>query len=404
MRINMNLLFYLKKRSTYQSGPVAIYLRFNLNGQRAETSTGKTCEPSRWNAQSGRANGTKEEIRSLNAFLDSLQAKAQELFQNMQLREEVLTAENVKNHFTGKGEKSFSLVRVFEDHNRKMESLVGQEFEKSTLQRYKTCLMHVQDFLQLQYNLSDIPVSKISFKFLNDFEYYLLSIRKCGNNSAIKYVKNLGKIVRICLGNGWLSIDPYTNYKPKTKKTHRIVLTKEELSRLAEKEFSVERLNQVKDMFVFSCYTGLSYADTRKLKRSEVMKGVDGNLWIYTNRQKTDTLSRIPVLPCALAVMNKYADHPQCSNKGLLLPIMSNQKMNAYLKEIADLCGIDKPLTFHIARHTFATTVTLNNGVPIESVAKMMGHTSIKTTQIYAKVMDHKISEDMEVLKQKLFI
>ena len=182
------------------------------------------------------------------------------------------------------------------------------------------------------------------------------------------------------------------------------MLTKEELIRLAEKEFSVERLNQVKDMFVFSCYTGLSYADTRKLKRSEVMKGVDGNLWIYTNRQKTDTLSRIPVLPCALAVINKYADNPQCVNKGLLLPIMSNQKMNAYLKEIADLCSIHKPLTFHIARHTFATTVTLNNGVPIESVAKMMGHTSIKTTQIYAKVMDHKISEDMEALKQKLLI
>jgi site-specific recombinase XerD len=402
MRTNMNLLFYLKKRSGYKNGPVAIYLRFGINGQRAETSTGKTCEPSRWNTQAGRASGTKEEIRTLNAYLDSLQTQAQELFRNMQIREEVLTAENVKNRFIGKEEKARTLVAVFEDHNEKMESLVGQEFEKSTLQRYKTCLMHVQDFLKLQLNLTDIPVDKITFKVLNDFEYYLRSIRKCGNNSAIKYVKNLGKIVRICLGNGWLTVDPYTNYKPKNKKTHRIVLTKEELSRLAGKVFTVERLNLVKDIFVFSCYTGLAYVDVRKLMRSEVIKGIDNNMWIYTNRQKTDTLSRIPVLPVASAIIEKYADHPQCQNKGLLLPVMSNQKMNAYLKEIADLCGILKPLTFHIARHTFATTVTLNNGVPIESVAKMMGHNSIKTTQIYAKVMDHKISEDMENLKQKL--
>ncbi len=397
------MLFYLKKRSSYKSGPVAIYLRFNINGQRAETSTGKTCEPSRWNAQAGRASGTKEDIRTLNAYLDSLQTQAQELFRNMQIREEVLTAENVKNRFTGKEEKARTLVAVFEDHNQKMESLVGQEFEKSTLQRYNTCLTHVQDFLKLQYNLSDIPVDKITFKVLNDFEYYLRSIRKCGNNSAIKYVKNLGKIVRICIGNGWLTVDPYTNYKPKTKKTQRTVLTEEELIRLAEKQFSVERLSQVRDIFIFSCYTGLAYIDARKLKRSEVIKGIDGNLWIYTNRQKTDTLSRIPVLPAASAIIEKYADHPQSVNKGLLLPVMSNQKMNAYLKEIADLCRIHKPLTFHIARHTFATTVTLNNGVPIESVSKMMGHTSIKTTQIYAKVMDHKISEDMENLKQKLF-
>lgn len=291
MRTNMNLLFYLKKRSGYTNGPVAIYLRFGINGQRAETSTGKTCEPSRWNTQAGRASGTKEEIRTLNAYLDSLQTQAQELFRNMQIREEVLTAENVKNRFTDKEEKARTLVAVFEGHNQKMESLVGQEFEKSTLQRYKTCLMHVQDFLKLQLNLTDIPVDKITFKVLNDFEYYLRSIRKCGNNSAIKYVKNLGKIVRICIRNGWLNVDPYTNYKPKNKKTHRIVLTKEELSRLVGKEFTVERLNLVKDIFVFSCYTGLAYFDVRKLKRSEVIKGIDSNMWIYTNRQKTDTLS-----------------------------------------------------------------------------------------------------------------
>lgn len=402
MRTQVNLLFYLKKRATYKSGPVTIYLRFTVESQRTEVSTGKTCDPSRWNVQAGRANGTKEDARTLNAYLDTLQAKAQELHNLMTINEDEVTAETLKNRFIGKVEKARTLAAVFEDHNTKMECLLGQEFEKSTLQRYKTCLMHTKDFMKWQYNVSDIPVKKINFAFLNDFEYYLRSVRKCCNNSAIKYIKNLGKIVRICLGNGWLTVDPYLNYKPKQKAVHREVLTKEELERIYKKKFGVERLNIVRDIFVFCCYTGLAYVDVHKLKRSELVKGIDGNLWIYTHRQKTDTLSRIPVLPVALAIIRSYDKHPQCIAEDTLLPVMTNQKMNAYLKEIANIAKVQKLLTFHIARHTFATTITLNNGVPIESVAKMMGHTSIKTTQIYAKVMDHKISSDMQQLQSKL--
>jgi len=402
MRTQVNLLFYLKKRATYKSGPVTIYLRFTVEGQRAEVSTGKCCDPERWNGQAGRANGTKEDVRVLNMYLDTLQAKANELHYLMTVNDDEVTAETLKNRFIGKVEKPRSLITVFEDHNAKMKSLIGQEFEKSTLQRYETCLMHTKDFIQTQYNISDILVKKINFAFLNDFEYYLRSVRKCGNNSAIKYIKNLGKIVRICLGNGWLTVDPYLNYKPKQKCVHREVLTKEELHRIYKKNFGVERLNVVRDIFVFCCYTGLAYVDVHKLKRSELVKGVDGNLWIYTHRQKTDSLSRIPVLPIALKIIKSYNEHPRWIAEDTLLPVMTNQKMNAYLKEIANIAKVNKLLTFHIARHTFATTVTLNNGVPIESVAKMMGHISIKTTQIYAKVMDHKISSDMQLLQTKL--
>jgi site-specific recombinase XerD len=402
MRTQVNLLFYLKKRATYKSGPVAIYLRFTVEGHRTEVSTGKTCEPARWNGQAGRANGSKEDVRVLNMYLDTLQAKAHELHNIMTINDDEVTAETLKNRFIGKVEKARTIVTVFEDHNAKMRSLVGQEFEKSTLQRYETCLKHTKDFMQWQYNVSDMLVKKINFAFLNDFEYYLRSICGCGNNSAIKYIKNLGKIVRICLGNGWLTVDPYLNYKPKQKAVHREVLTKEELQRIYKKKFGVERLNTVRDIFVFCCYTGLAYVDVHKLKRSELVKGIDGNLWIYTHRKKTDTLSRIPVLPIALAIIKSYDKHPQCIAEDRLLPVLTNQKMNAYLKEIANIAKVKKFLTFHIARHTFATTVTLNNGVPIESVAKMMGHTSIKTTQIYAKVMDHKISSDMQQLQSKL--
>lgn len=404
MRNTLSLLFCLRKPKNYCSGEMPIYLRLTVDGKRTEFSVSRKCNPKKWDAATGRATGSKADARTLNAYLDGIQFKIQELQRRMAEVDETITAETLKCRFIGKEERARTLLSVFEDHNKKMRSLVGQEFEKSTLQRYETCLMHTKEFMQLQYHVSDIPVTKINFAFLNDFEYYLRSVRKCGNNSAIKYIKNLGKIVRICLGNGWLIVDPYLNYKPKQKTVHREVLTKEELDRLTKKKFSVERLSTVRDMFVFCCYTGLAYVDVHKLKRSELVKGIDGDLWIYTSRQKTDTLSRIPVLPTALSIIQAYEDHPQCVVKDTLLPIMSNQKMNAYLKEIADLCDIGKLLTFHIARHTFATTVTLNNGVPIESVAKMMGHTSIKTTQIYAKVLDHKISSDMQQLREKLAV
>ncbi|HTN20262.1 MAG TPA: site-specific integrase [Pelobium sp.] len=248
----------------------------------------------------------------MNAHLDGLQSQILEMHKWMVLNDERITAENLKNRFIGKAEKVRTLLSVFEEHNQKMRSLVGREFEKSTLQRYETALMHTRDFMEWKYSISDIPVSKINFEFLNEFEYYLRSVRNCANNSAIKYIKNLGKIVRICLGNGWLTVDPYINYKPKTTKVHRVVLTKDDLTNIAEKQFSIERLDQVRDIFLFSCYTGLAYVDVKKLKRSEIEKGIDGKLWIYTHRQKTDSLSRIPLLPVALSIIQKYEDHPQC--------------------------------------------------------------------------------------------
>ncbi|WP_113638530.1 site-specific integrase [Nubsella zeaxanthinifaciens] len=402
MITNVNLLFYLKKRNAKTKGPIKIYLRFTVEGQRAEISTNKSCTAEKWDTKEGRMLGSREEARTINSQLDRMQTKAEELYRLMALNEELLTAETLKNRFLGKVEKARTLIAVFTDHNDKMRSLLGQEYEKSTLGRYETCLSHVKDFMKSRYGISDIPVSKISYTFLEDFDYYLRSVRKNGNNCTIKYLKNLGKVIRICLGNGWLTVDPYINYKPKAKQVDRQVVNLEELDRLKAKEFTIERLAVVRDVFVFCCYTGLAYADVFKLKREELVEGADGNRWIFTHRKKTDTLSRIPVLPAAMEIIEKYHDDVRCQVANSLLPVMSNQKMNAYLKEIAILCQIEKPLTFHIARHTFATTVTLNNGVPIESVSKMLGHTSIKTTQIYAKVMDQKIGADMERLKMKL--
>ncbi len=349
----------------------------------------------------GRAIGTKAAAKSLNAYLDNLQAKVYEAHRQLVEAGLPLTAEAIKNKFLGKVEKGKTLVEVFSEHNSKVAALVGDEFAPGTLERYTTSLKHTQEFMQWKYGVEDMEIKDVDHAFVTDYEFYLRSVRKCSNNTAVKYIKNFGKIIRICLANGWISSDPFANYKSKIKTVERVFLSEEELQRLAEKEFPTERLAQVRDIFLFSCFTGLAYVDVQKLRHTDLQKGIDGEQWIYKRRQKTDTPSRIPLLPTALRIINKYRLHPQCLHEGRVLPVPSNQKMNAYLKEISALCGVQKQMTFHTARHTFATTVTLLNGVPMESVSKMLGHTNLRTTQHYAKILDVKVGEDMRVLKKK---
>jgi len=294
------------------------------------------------------------------------------------------------------------LFPSFRITTKKIEALLNDEFAPGTLERYKTSLKHTIDFLKWKYNLSDIDIKKIDHAFITEYEFYLRSVRKCNNNTAVKYIKNFSKIIRICIANGWLDKNPFVNYKAKVKEVERAYLVQEEIQAILDKEFASERLNQVRDIFLFSCFTGLAYIDVKQLTRSNIDLGIDGGKWIFTNRQKTDTRSNIPLLPIAESILDKYKQHPQCLNETKLLPVLSNQKMNSYLKEIAAVCSINKELTFHIARHTFATTVTLTNGVPIESVSKMLGHKNLRTTQHYAKILDRKVSEDMQELRNKL--
>jgi len=401
MSKRIRVLFYLKKPKNYTYGPVPIYLRITVAGKRAEVSTGRECEPKRWISSSGRSSGTKETVISLNAYLDTLQAKAYEAHRLLLEAGESITAESLKLRFIGKEEEVRTLVKQLEEHNRRMEALIGLEFSPGTLKGYKTSLSHSKGFIKWKYGAGDIDLRKVDNSFVTDYDFYLKSVCKCSTNSVAKYIKHLKKVVRTCLTHGWIEKDPFLHYKAKVKQVERAFLSEEELYRIARKEFVTERLSQVRDIFLFSCFTGLAYIDVQKLKLSDVRKGVDGEQWVFKHRQKTDTPSRIPLLPSALVILDRYRESPQCLHKGQLLPVLSNQKMNAYLKEIADVCGITKPITFHTARHTFATTVTLLNGVPMESVSKMLGHTSIKTTQHYAKVLDIKVSRDMNSIRCK---
>jgi integrase len=218
----------------------------------------------------------------------------------------------------------------------------------------------------------------------------------------MRYLVYFKKIVLLCVKNGWIVRDPFFAFSMAKLEVDRRPLDETELAAIVEKKFTNERLRKDRDIFIFCCYTGLSYVDVKKLKRSEVIDGFDGKKWISIKRQKTDTPSKIPLLPVALKILERYSEHIQCINHDSLLPVMTNQRMNSYLKEIADICGIDRNITFHLARHTFATTVTLSNNVPIESVSKMLGHKDLRTTQHYAKIVDKKLSNDMEALRFKL--
>jgi len=380
----MSILFYAKSAKSSKEGLTPIYLRVTIDGVRVELSTSKFVERSKWNSNAAKVKGTSEEARTINSYLDILKSKVYEVEKDMVNNDLEVTAQQFKSKFLGIDEKQRTLIPIFEEHNKRVKELIGKDFAQNTYKRYLTSLRHTKDFLKHQYNISDIPITKIDTAFINDFDFYLRNTRSCNNNSTLKYIRNFGKIVKQCYANGWIERDPFLNYRGKVKEVERLYLSPEELQTLIEKEFKMERLALVRDMFVFSCFTGLAYVDVRNLTKSHVSFGIDGEKWIFTYRQKTESESKIPLLSIPLSIIDKYANHPRSVNQDKLLPVLSNQKMNAYLKEVADLCGIEKELTFHIARHTFATTVTLSNGVPIESVSKMLGHKDLRTTQHYA--------------------
>ena len=402
METRLSILFFAKSKRKKSDEQATIYLRVTINGTRFEVSTHRDVDRSKWSTEAGRMKGSSEDAKRLNVYLDTLRAKVYTYQKEILQSDEPLTVETFKAKWSGVADKSRMLCEVFTEHNNKMGQLIDKDYSAATLERYRTSFDHTKSFLKWKYGIEDIAIDKLNYEFVTDYEFWLKSIRNCNHNTTMKYIGNFRKIVNICIRNGWLQKDPFLGFKMTKREVVRHYLSDGELQIMADKSFATERLGQVRDIFLFCCFTGLAYADVKKLKRSEIALGVDGDKWIFTERQKTDTQSRIPLLPIAQGIVDKYNDHPQCVSEDRVLPVLSNQKMNAYLKEIADLCGINKVLTFHIARHTFATTVTLSNGVPIESVSKMLGHKNIKITQHYAKILDRKVSDDMKLLKQKL--
>ena len=396
-----SILFWISK-NRIRNGKAPIFARTTINGKRAELVVQREVSLIEWDSKSQRVTGKSQEAREINNHLAFIKTKLCSCHSKLEARNETITVELLKNEFTGVVEKQRMLMQIMQQHNNDIKTLIGKDYSKATWVKYNTTQKHITEFLKWKYNLTDINLKELNFEFITDFEFYLKSEKSIDVNTNAKYIKNLKKIIKECVCKDWLQKDPFMAYKVKAKKTEREFLTDIELKSIEEKQFTIERLNQVKDIFLFSCYTGLAYIDVYNLTANNISLGIDGEKWIFTHRQKTETASRIPLLPPALAILDKYNNYPQVINNGKLLPIPSNQKTNAYLKEIGACCGITKELTFHVARHTFATTVTLTNGVPIESVSKMLGHKKMQTTQHYAKILDKKVSMDMQTLKIKL--
>ena len=394
----LSILFYIRKKGVSDPSQAIIYLRITYNGKRSEVSTMRKVAISKWDAKANKVIGYTQEAKQTNRQLDIIKNRIYEIYQKFLDDDNYyISAKGIRDEFIGANTNKKLILEMFAEHNQRMEKLVGREFSFRTLQRYKTTKKHLQKFIISNYNSEDLFLNKIDIKFINSFIYYLKANLELSHNSALKYIAYLKKIIRQAYANGWIDKDPFYNFKLRPKSIDKEYLNKEEINILIQKQFSISRLEQVRDVFIFSCYTGLAYVDVAKLSVNDIIIGIDGKRWIKVKRTKTKSLSSIPLLPIAERIITKYSSLPY--DKDQLLPVYSNQKTNSYLKEIADLTGINKNLTFHVARHTFATTITLANGVPIESVSKMLGHKSLKTTQHYAKILDTKLAEDMNKLQ-----
>ncbi|MHA7108688.1 tyrosine-type recombinase/integrase [Sunxiuqinia elliptica] len=301
-----------------------------------------------------------------------------------------------------KTQESKGILEIFDYYLDSILAKLNKGYSMETYKHYKSSRKRLSEFIAKKLKRSDISVLSIDYKFLNAFDVFIKKNFNNSQNTAWNYHKHLRRVLNLAISMDYIDKNPYSKFKVGLNETHREILSNEELKRIEEKQIQIERLAVVRDIFVFACYTGLSFSDIAKLSAIHHQQKNDGWEWIIIDRNKTNNRCRIPLLPKAKEILKKYEDYPKISGKAILLPVLTNQKMNSYLKELGDICNINKNITMHIARHTFATTVTLSNGVPIETVSKLLGHSSLKTTQIYAKVLDKKIAEDMELLESKL--
>lgn len=379
-----------------------IYIRLTVNGKRAEWTTGRMCEKEEWDNRTGRVRGTKESARAINTWLDLLYARAYSCRQDLYAAGKPIEAILVRKLMQGENlDPPKMLTSAWNYHTNQIAGLLGKDYTPGTLAKYKSVFKVLKRFIKLKLQQEDIKLDDIDYRFIRDFEYYLKTEHNVKINTAVQMVKKLRTVMKIAYEIGWVKRDPFIAYRARHEEVHREYLSSMELRELATKKLNRKRLVVVRDLFLFSCYTGLSYADTLKLKSADILKGEDGGLWIQTYRVKNNNRVRIPLLSPALRLIEHYKDYPRLLDEEFILPQMSNQKVNAYLKDITSALGWAKRLTFHCARHTFATTVTLTNGVPIETVGQMLGHKNINTTQLYARVTDTRVSRDMKPLKKK---
>lgn len=347
MLTRFSLQFQLRKSKSKQNGTAPIYLRIAVKESVVELSSKKYINPSKWNADTQKVIGNSEEVRLINAYLKNMEQQAFQVYHELVQKGVEITTANLKSRLLGEEVNRRYIIEIFKEHNRKVAALVGKQYAELTLERYETSLKHTQAFILSKYGADDLDIIRLNYEFIENYEFWLKSVRNCDHNTAMKYLGNFKKIVRICIKNGWLQKDPFFGFSFAMREVKRSALTEDEIKQIVDHKFGSDRVSRVRDIFLFSCYTGLAYADIKKLTHSEIQTGFNGKEWIFTSRKKTDTDTRVPLLPEAIAIVNKYKADPECVSTNKVLPVLSNQKMNAHLKQIADLCGITKRLTYH---------------------------------------------------------
>ncbi|MBC31550.1 MAG: integrase [Muricauda sp.] len=386
-----------------KDGLAPIYARITVDGKRAEISLKRQTSVTFWDPKASKTVARTPEGRQLNEYLDEVHAKLLACHKQLSSDFELVTAQSIKARFVGVDSKHKTLLQLVAYHNQNMDGTL----RPGTLKNYFTTENYLKNFLLKHQRTGDIYLRHMRYSFIIDFEQFLRkgpslqSSNRLNNNGVMKHLSRLKKMMNLALDLEWVDKNPFARYKLKFHKHKSEFLAKHELELLKNAFVPEEGHRIVRDVFVFSCYTGLSYSDVKKLKNGNVVRGIDGRFWLFLERTKTNYPLRIPLLEEAMLIMERYRDAPGKA-RDALLPVFVNQKMNSYIKEVAKKIGIDKNLTFHSARHTFATTVTLSNGVPIATVSKLLGHTKITTTQVYARVLEDKISADMEGLRSVL--
>ena len=380
-------------------GKTPLYIRITTNGKRKKFSLKQSFTTSLWNPAKSRLKGSSIEARQVNAYIDQVLLEINEAYRQLLKEKKHISSQAIIARFRGEDQNNKTLLQLSEYHNHNMKSVL----KPGTLKNYYTTERYIKRFLKIERNAEDIYLEHLNYEFIIDFENFLrrnvapIQSRLLTNNGVMKHLERLKKLLNLALKLEWVSRDPFAKFSLKFVKSERHFLSQSELEQMLNTEFKEDYLNKTKDIFAFCCYTGLSYIDVKNLKKNDVVKGIDGKEWIFIKRQKTDQPVKVPLLDISEYIIEKYKDEMNLDDR--LLPVFSNQKLNQYLKEITKKLHINKKITFHSARHTFATTVTLSNGVPIETVSKLLGHTKLSTTQIYAQVLERKISEDIGNLR-----
>lgn len=391
MRRAFKAVFYIRGNYVNKEGKSAIMIRICLDGSRIPVgTTGISIEPEKWDSKRQQVRGRTTEVLHFNKSLDGIRSELEAISDKLE-KEGKLTLERVKSVYHGIDEDKSTIGKLFESYINNVKDQVGVSLSQTSLRKYQLCQKRFMEMLEKKHHCKDMSLKELNPVVVQDYKNYLMTdIRMC-NNTAVKTLKTFKTVVLYGIKLGVIHKDPYLGVRMHLDAVDRGFLTDEEIEAIMTKQFDIERLELVRDLFVFSCFTGLAYIDVKALKPENIVK-LNGVEWIISKRVKTEIPINVVLFEGAKLIIEKYKDVPK--KKGHVFPVYSNQKTNAYLKEIAAACGINKELTFHMARHTFAT-LTLSKGVPIESVSRMLGHTNIRTTQIYAKITNKKIENDM---------